>query len=97
MADHATDTIAAVATAPGGALAILRLSGPGALPIADRVFRGSSSLADRQPFTVTHGWIVNDRDERIDEVLATIFHSPHSYTGEDLVEFSCHGGALVTR
>jgi len=95
MERESNDTIAALATAPGGALAVLRLSGPNALSIADRLFRGLSPLSSRDPFTVTHGWIVTAEGERLDEVLATVFRAPHSYTGEDLVEFSCHGGMLV--
>jgi len=97
MEREANDTIAALATAPGGALAVLRVSGPKALSIADRIFRGHSPLSSRGPFTVTHGWVVNPEGERLDEVLATVFRAPHSYTGEDLVEFSCHGGTLVSR
>lgn len=89
------DTIAAVATAPGGALAIIRLSGPSALPVAARVFRGSSPLDEAPPFTVHHGWIADPSGERLDEVLATVYRTPRSYTGQDMVEISCHGGALV--
>jgi tRNA modification GTPase len=94
---HGNDTIVALATAPGGALAVVRLSGPEALSIADQVFRGRRALASREAFTVTHGWIVDRRGERLDEVLVSVFRAPHSYTGEDLLEISCHGGALVSQ
>lgn len=92
------DTIAALATPPGeGAIAVIRLSGPRALEIADRVFRGRRPLAGAPPFTVHHGRILSPRGEEIDECLATVFRSPRSYTGEDVVEVSCHGGLFVSR
>lgn len=88
-------TIAALSTPPGvGAIAIVRLSGPDARAIADRVFRGSEKLAAAKPQTVCHGFAVGGSGERLDEVLATVFVAPKSYTGEDLVELSCHGGQL---
>jgi tRNA modification GTPase len=94
---YESDTITAIATAPGeSALAIVRVSGRDAVAIADRVFRGRAPLADAQGFTVHYGQAVNMAGEAIDEVLATLFRSPHSYTGEDAVEFSCHGGMVVT-
>jgi tRNA modification GTPase len=94
---HEADTITAIATAPGeSALAIVRLSGNDAIEIADRVFRGVGRLADAVGFTVHYGHAVNGAGEPIDEVLATLFRSPRSYTGEDAVEFSCHGGSVVT-
>lgn len=147
--DH--DTIAAPATAPGGAIAVIRISGSGALTICDRIFRGRAPLATAAGYTVHFGRIVasntlspccsicitvpgpeaeqkplhgqgtgpdatanpssrqNDTPdvsrpssapsptgERIvDEVLATVFRAPHSYTGEDSVEISCHGSAYI--
>ena len=98
------DTIAAIATAPGVAgLAVLRVSGARALAVADAVFRGAIRLADAASHTVHHGWAVRpaDRDVpvsgRIDEVLATVFRAPRSYTCEDVVELSCHGGGLSAR
>lgn len=91
------DTIAAIATAFGeGAIALLRLSGPDSLQIADAVFRGRKPVtampARRQHF----GSVICD-GRKLDDVLLTVFRSPHSYTGEDVVELSCHGGVLVTR
>ncbi|HUI10897.1 MAG TPA: tRNA uridine-5-carboxymethylaminomethyl(34) synthesis GTPase MnmE [Bacteroidota bacterium] len=92
------DTIAALATPPGeGAIAVIRLSGARALEIADRVFRGRRPLASARGFTVHHGKILALTGEEIDECLATVFRAPRSYTGEDVVEVSCHGGLLVSR
>jgi tRNA modification GTPase len=92
-----TDSIAAIATPAGeGAIAIVRLSGGNAFEIADRLFRGHIKLGKARGFTVHHGLILSPDGGTIDEVLATVFRSPHSYTGEDSVEFGCHGGMLVT-
>lgn len=91
-------TICAIATALGGAIGIIRVSGSEALTIADRIFRpvGSNApLADRKPYTLAFGNIVNAENEVIDEVLVSIFHAPHSYTGENSVEISCHGSAYI--
>jgi len=91
-------TICAIATAPGGAIGIIRISGSEALTIADRIFRpvGSNApLADRKPYTLVFGNIVNAENEVVDEVLVSIFHAPHSYTGENSVEISCHGSAYI--
>lgn len=88
------DTIAALSSPSGtGAVALLRVSGPGALEIAARVFEGGK-LVPRQ---AVFGRILADDGERIDEVLLTFFKGPASYTGEDTIEISCHGGVLVTR
>ena len=91
-------TICAIATVPGGAIGIIRISGSEALTIADRIFRpvGSNDpLADRKPYTLAFGNIVNAENEVVDEVLVSIFHAPHSYTGENSVEISCHGSAYI--
>jgi len=94
---HNGDTITAIATAPGvSAVAIVRVSGPEAVGVADAVFRGRAPLSRAAGFTVHYGSAVDRSGETVDEVLATIFRGPHSYTGEDLVEFGCHGGAVVT-
>ncbi len=91
------DTIVAVATAPGaGAVAIVRMSGAEAIRIGGRVFRGRMALEAAGGYTVHHGHIVGEAGDMVDEVLATVFRSPRSYTGEDMVEVSCHGGMLVT-
>ncbi|MDA8595412.1 tRNA uridine-5-carboxymethylaminomethyl(34) synthesis GTPase MnmE [Flavobacteriaceae bacterium] len=92
------DTILALATASGvGAIAVLRLSGPEAIAIADRVFRSikpGKLLTNQKSHTIHLGHIV--QGERIlDEVLISLFKNPHSYTGEDVVEFSCHGSMYI--
>lgn len=90
------DTIAAIATASGRAgLAVLRVSGPEALGIAGRVFRGRAPLAEAESHTLHHGWAHATADARcLDEVVAAVFRAPRSYTGEEVVELSCHGGRL---
>jgi tRNA modification GTPase len=91
------DTIAAISSPIGeGAVAVLRLSGPGALDVLRRVFRGVTSSVKFVPRRVVFGEI-HDAAGKIDEVLVTYFRAPKSYTGEDVVEISCHGGVLVTR
>ena len=92
------NTICAIATAPGGAIGIIRISGPKAINIADRIFRpvGSTlSLSERKAYTLAFGNIVNANNDVVDEVLVSIFRAPHSYTGETSVEISCHGSAYV--
>lgn len=98
MAPSDISVIAALATPPGeGAIAVIRLSGEQALEVADRVFRGSAPLASAAGYTVHYGHIVTSREARVDEVLALVFRAMHSYTGEDAVEFHCHGGILVSQ
>ena len=92
------NTICAIATAPGGAIGIIRISGSEAISIADRIFRpvGSTlSLSEHKAYTLAFGNIVNANNDVVDEVLVSIFRAPHSYTGEDSVEISCHGSAYV--
>ncbi len=92
------DTIAAIATPPGeGAIAVIRMSGPASIDTADRIFRGRTALADAAGFTVHYGTIGEPTGVPVDQVLATVFRSPHSYTGEDQVEISCHGGLFVAQ
>jgi tRNA modification GTPase len=89
------DTIAAIATAPGAAgLAVVRVSGSAALAIADAVFEGASPLAAAAGHTLHHGWVRDAAGARVDEVVAAVFRAPRSYTREDVVELSCHGGRL---
>ncbi len=94
MSQWLSDTIAAIATAPGEAgLCIVRMSGPDALKIADRVFLGHSLPSNCQSHTVHYGHIVDPvSKDRVDEVLVTIMHKPRTYTCEDVVEISGHGG-----
>lgn len=91
------DTIAALATPPGrAAIAIIRISGPLALTVADTLFRPSrgAPLSLRLSHTATHGRIIHN-SELIDDALALLMRAPHSYTGEDVVEFHCHGNPLI--
>ena len=92
-----TDTICAIATAPGGAIGVIRVSGPEAIVATDRIFRPMSGapLAQRKPRTAVFGHIIGARGEVVDEVLVTHFCGPHSYTGEDSVEISCHGSSYI--
>ena len=91
-------TICAIATSPGmGAIATIRLSGEKALEIADSVFQSPKSgkkLADQNPNTLHFGSIA-DGNELIDEVVVSIFRAPHSFTGEDVVEITCHGSVYI--
>ena len=89
--------ICAIATAPGmGAIAVIRLSGKGCIEICDRIFVSPSykKLVDVLPNTIHFGKIVN-KEELIDEVLISVFHAPHSFTGEDSIEISCHGSVYI--
>ena len=92
-------TITAISTAPGiGGIAVIRVSGKDALKHCNAVFspgRKTFSLLQQGANTVSFGNIVNKKNETIDEVLATVFRAPHSFTGEDVVEISCHGSSYV--
>lgn len=101
-----TETICALATAPGGAIGIIRISGSQSLEILSRVFRGSGDVQTFKPNTIHYGQIINnlpsskeeprgDVKQVIDEVLVSVFRAPHSYTGEDAVEISCHGSRYI--
>lgn len=88
------DTIVALATPPGvGAIGVIRLSGPDALPIADRLF--VAKKLSEQPSHTLHVGVLQHQQRPLDEVVASIFKNPRSYTGEDVVEFSCHGSPYV--
>lgn len=126
MNDTDHDTIVAPATAPGGALAVVRVSGAEALAVCDRIFRGRGKLADAAAYTLHYGRIVeqegtpsaevagvrvapeqpesatdSDRpasapaERTIDDVLVAVFRAPHSYTGEESAEISCHGSQYI--
>ncbi len=89
--------IAAIATPVGeGGIAVIRVSGKGAIEKADQCFSGKK-LSGVDSHTVHFGKILGKNGEVVDEVLATVFRSPKSYTGEDTIEISCHGGVLVTQ
>lgn len=91
-------TICAISTSPGvGAIAVVRLSGSNAIEIADKVFVGRKAgkkLADQLANTIHFGQI-SSKDEIIDEVIVALFRDPHSFTGEDVVEISCHGSTFI--
>ena len=93
------NTICAVATGRGGAIGVVRVSGRDAVTITDRIFRPSGSnkatLAERDAYTVTYGHIYDDNGETVDDVLVSLFRAPHSYTGEDSTEISCHGSEYI--
>ena len=91
------DTICAIATAQGGAIGTIRVSGADAITITDKIFfpfKSSKTLDDQAPYTLTFGQI-KDQDEVIDEVLVSLFKNPHSYTGENSTEISCHGSNYI--
>ena len=96
-----TDTIAAISTPPGmGAIAVLRLAGPKAVEIAGHFFRGKADLADAKSHSAHFGGLFfretkSGHEAQLDEVVATVFKKPHSYTGDDIVEISCHGSVFI--
>lgn len=91
------DTIAAIATPIGeGGISVIRISGRDAFGVADRLFVGKRKLADSPSHTAHFGRVVDRNRGFVDEVVAVTFRSPNSYTCEDVVEVSCHGGFLVT-
>ncbi len=94
---YTEDTICAIATAPGGALGIIRISGSQTFDCLNRIFRpmGRKPLAERRNHEAVFGHIVDNENGIIDEVLVTIFRSPNSFTGEDSAEISCHGSAYI--
>ena len=100
MKDHAInqkEPIAAIATPVGeGGIAVIRVSGKNAIGKVNDAFSGKD-LNSQESHTVHFGHIVDQDGKVVDEVLATLFHSPKSYTGEETVEISCHGGVLVTQ
>lgn len=98
MYDHldTTTTIVAPATAVGGAVMVIRLSGSQAIAIADKMFRGKAPLAQAKGYTLHYGTIVNREGECIDDVVVSLFRAPHSYTGDDTVEITIHGSEYIT-
>lgn len=92
-------TIAAISTpnATGG-IAVIRISGDNALNVAEKVFKpvGERKISDMEGYTCAYGYAY-DRDEKLDDCILTVFRAPHSYTGEDVAEISCHGGLYVSK
>ncbi len=101
MNDFISDTtIAAISTAQGeGGIGVIRISGKDATVISDRIFRsaGNKKTSEMKGYTATFGRVVGSDGEQVDEGVALVFRAPHSYTGEDVVEISCHGGLYVTK
>ena len=94
-----TNTIAAISTANGpGGIGVIRISGENAFNIGDKVFKNinGKKISEMSGYTAAYG-NVYDNDEKIDEAVATVFRAPHSYTGENVLEISCHGGMYVTK
>jgi tRNA modification GTPase len=92
------DTIAAISTAFGeAAISVLRVSGAEALAVADKILRTAQPTEPLTPRVAHFARVVDGEGGIVDEVLVTVFKAPASYTGEDVVEISCHGGILVTR
>ena len=91
------DTICAIASAQGGAIGVIRVSGSKAIEITSKIFtpQGYLPLEERKAHTLSFGTIRSAEGEIIDEVLVSIFRSPHSYTGEDSTEISCHGSSYI--
>lgn len=93
-------TIAAISTPSGtGGIAVIRISGDEAFCVTDKVFKGQGAkrLFEVPANTVVFGRIMDSDDKEIDQVLVSVFRAPHSFTGEDVVEISCHGGILNTK
>lgn len=92
------DTIAAVATPSGtGAISVIRVSGPQTFDALDSIFVGKGRIAEADSHTIHYGKIRNKSGTEIDDVLISVFKNPHSYTGEDVVEISTHGNAIITK
>ncbi len=92
-----TSTICAVSTASGGAIGVVRVSGSQAISITEHIFRAvnGKSLSERKASSLTFGHIVDENNNVVDEVLVSLFRAPHSYTGEDATEISCHGSSYI--
>jgi len=91
------DTICAIATAQGGAIGSIRVSGPDAIRMTSHIFtpaKSGKTLTESKPYTLTFGRI-HDGEDIVDEVLVSLFRAPHSYTGEDCTEITCHGSSYI--
>ena len=93
------DTIAAISTPNGvGGMGVIRISGENALEVARKIFVSVSDkkITEMKGYTASYGKVIDD-GEVLDEAVALVFRAPMSYTGEDVVELSCHGGMYITR
>src|SRR5437867_10558600 len=92
-----SDTIAAISTPPGeGAIALVRVSGANAIEVADKIFHGKEMPSQFEPHVQHFGEIFGPEGRLIDQVMLSVHRAPASYSGEDLIEISCHGGTLVS-
>ena len=93
------DTICAISTAPGvGGIAVIRISGNDAINISDKIFqsnKGSLKLKDKKAYTLSYGKILMRDNSILDDVIVSIFRGPHSFTGEDTIEITCHGSVYI--
>ena len=97
---NSSDVICAISTPPGtGGIGVIRVSGKNSILVADKVFNASNkkSLLSQKKGTFCYGSIIDDKGRKIDNCLALIMHNPHSYTGENTIEFQTHGGPVVLR
>lgn len=93
---HYDETIVALATPPGsGSIAVIRISGNDAVISASKLFNGKKKLTEVKSHTVHYGRFIDVHGEVLDDILASVFFAPNSYTGEDVVELSCHGNQLI--
>src|ERR1051326_4436938 len=91
------DTIVAISTPAGeGAIALVRISGPEAVGVADKIFRGQREPSAFSSHTQHLGEVIDQGGRAVDQAMLSVHRAPSSYTGEDVVEISCHGGALVS-
>ena len=90
-----TTTIVAPATAEGGAVMVIRLSGNNAIEIADKMFRGRKRLSSAKGYTLHYGRIVDSAENTLDDAVVALFRAPHSYTGDDSVEITLHGSRHI--
>ncbi|WP_026999630.1 tRNA uridine-5-carboxymethylaminomethyl(34) synthesis GTPase MnmE [Eisenibacter elegans] len=96
LAQHRNDTIVALATAQGqGAIAVLRVSGKDAFALVNDIFRGRKSLETAASHRLMFGYIVDQNETVVDEVVLGLFRNPQSFTGEDVIEISCHGSPYI--
>ena len=95
--DTNTKPICAISTAPGmGAIAVIRLSGAGSIALTDKIFKApSGKKLTQQPANTLHFGRIYHNDAVLDEVVVALFHAPHSFTGEETVEISCHGSVYI--
>ncbi|MFA6831371.1 MAG: GTPase, partial [Bacteroidaceae bacterium] len=94
---QSSETITAIATAQGGAIGVVRLSGPASISITDQFFKPLSgpTLAQRDGYSLVYGQTYQEDGTLLDDVLVSLFRAPNSYTGEESIEISCHGSSFI--